>query len=153
MAAFNGQPSRRQQVFLALTPKVTGFLSLLGSAYIIYDCLVRCKHRHTYHRLLVALSVFDIVMTTGLFLSTWPMPADTPGVAFAVGNVHTCAAVGFIETAGTTAVLYNATLSMYYVLRIQAGWMPSQMRRVEPHLHLGPTIFGLSVMVAGACLK
>ena len=155
MAPFNGQTTRGQQVFLALTPKITGFLSLLGSCYIIHDCLVRTprERRHTYHRLLVGLSVADIIMTSGLFLSTWPMPADTQNVAFAVGNVHTCAAVGFLETAGTIAVLYNASLSVYYVLRIKAGWTPSQIKRVEPYIHGVPIVFGFSTMIAGISLK
>ena len=122
MAPFNGQPSRAQQILLALAPKFTGFLSLLGSSYIIYDCLARTKRgRHTYHRLMVGLSVADMTMTTGLFLSTWPMPEDTANVAFAVGNTHTCAVVGFLEQAGVTAVLYNAALSVYYLLRIRQG--------------------------------
>lgn len=154
MAPFNGLPSREQQVFLALTPKLTGCLSLVGSSYIIYDVLLRfpASKRHTYHRLLLGLSVFDILITTGLVTSTWGMPADTQNVAFAVGNAHTCEAVGFLETAGTTAVLYNGSLSVYYLLRIKCGWKATQLTKVEPYLHAVPVLFGCSTMIASLVL-
>lgn len=156
MAPFNGQPSRSQQVLLALAPKFTGFLSLLGSAYILHSVLfvTERERRHTYHRLLVGLSVADIVMTTGLFLSTWPMPVSTPSVAFAVGNTQTCAVVGFMEQAGVTAVWYNASLSVYYWLRIRRGWTSTQIsKRAEPWLHAVPIVFGLATMTAAAALQ
>lgn len=161
MAPFNGVPSQRQQVALALAPKFTASLSICGSSYIIYDCWIRDILRNdegqkgkktTYHRLLVGLSVCDLLMSIGLFTSTWPMPSDTPNVWGASGTVQSCEAIGFLEQMGLAAVMYNASLSVYYLLRIRFGWTPSQTEKVELPLHLVPVIFGLATAIASVKL-
>jgi hypothetical protein len=151
MAPFTGIPSHEQQVALAIAPKITGSLSICGSSYIIYDCLRRKERRErtTFHRLMIGLSISDILMTIGLFTSTWFMPADTPNVYGAIGNVHTCEAVGFVEQWGVAAVMYNASLSIYYLVRIKYGWTPTRIkRRAEPWLHIVPLVFALATSVA-----
>jgi hypothetical protein len=82
MAPFNGLPTPSQQVALAIIPKVTSALSIFGSAYITFDVL-RPKHRRniqSYQRLLVGMSICDLSMSGGIFMSTWPMPRDVPNV-------------------------------------------------------------------------
>jgi hypothetical protein len=151
-----GAPSHRQQVALALAPKFAASLSIFGSLYILYDCSIgvrkqphRPKIASTYHRLLMGLSVCDILMSVGLFTSTWAMPHDTENVWGAHGTVATCEAIGVLEQAGVAAVLYNASLSTYYLLRIRFGWHPFQLNRIEVWLHLAPLLFGLTTMMAG----
>lgn len=157
MAPFNGVPSHNEQVALALAPKFTAFLSILSSSYIIYDCLVVNNRTRlgqtTYHRLMAGLSLCDLLMSSGLFTSTWPMPANTPNVWGAVGTVQSCEAIGFLEQAGVAAVMYNGSLSVYYLLRIRFGWSPRRLIKVEPCLHLVPLIFGLSTMIASLKLN
>ena len=168
MAPFNGIPSERQQITLALAPKFAASLSLLGSSYIIWDILLHKKKRQrrssrhnnnissssssitTYHRLLIGLSVCDLLMSAGLFTTTWPMPVDTTKHVFgAIGTVQTCEAVGFIEQAGVAAVIYNASLSCYYLVRIRYGMAPHVIQsRLEPWMHAVPIVFGLTTMIA-----
>lgn len=156
MAPFTGVPTQQQQIVLAVMPKVSASLSILGSSYIVYDCIFRGqRHKReqtSYHRLLVGLSICDLLMSIGLFTSTWPMPADTPNVWGAVGNVQTCEAVGFIEQAGVAAVMYNASMSTYYLLRIRYGWTPRKIAKVEPFMHAIPLLFGLATMIASLTL-
>jgi len=157
MAPFNGDPSHLQQVALAIVPKITASLSLIGSGYIVFDgwrSKRRTKRdRNTYHRLITGLSICDMVMSMGIFFSTWPMPEGTPNIYGAVGNTRTCTAQGFFEQIGVSAVMYNGSLSTFYYLRVRRGWPLSRIVKAEPWLHAIPLIFGLATMVAGLFLK
>jgi hypothetical protein len=156
MAPFNGIPTHSQQVVLALMPKLAATLSIAGSGYIVFDCFRRrrkTKDQNTYHRLMIGLSLCDLLMSTGLFTSTWPMPKETPHVWGAVGTVESCEAIGFLEQAGVIATMYNGSLSTYYLLRIRYGWTSSQISRVEPWMHAIPLIFGLATMIASLKLN
>ena len=152
MAPFSGIPTEEQQVALAVAPKVSAAFSILGSSYIIVDAtnrLRRCSSKnHTYHRLLIGLSVCDLCMSLGLFTTTWFMPKGTPNVWGAVGTTQTCEAVGFFEQAGLAAVLYNASLSTYYLLRIRFNWTPLRLVKAEYVLHTVPLLLGISTMIA-----
>jgi hypothetical protein len=138
-----------------IAPKISASLSIFGSSYILYDALVRSSNNglSTYHRLMIGLSISDLLMSIGLFTSTLPMPSDTPDVQFAVGNTQKCAAVGFLEQAGVAAVMYNASLSTYYLLRIRYGWPTSKLVQAEKWaLHSIPIVFGLGTMIASLAL-
>ena len=107
MAPFNGIPTPSQQVALAIIPKVTSALSIFGSAYITVDVL-RPKRRlniQSYQRLLVGMSICDLSMSGGIFMSTWPMPREVPNVYGNVGTVQTCSAQGFFEQFGVSTVM------------------------------------------------
>jgi hypothetical protein len=102
---------------------------------------------------MIGLSVCDLLMSAGLFTSTWPMPKDTLNVWGAVGTVQSCEAIGFLEQAGVAATMYNGSLSTYYLLRIRYGWTPSRIARVEPWMHAIPLLFGLATMIASLTLN
>jgi len=105
MAPFNGIPTYEQQVALAIVPKVTSALSIFGSGFITFDALRPHKVRSSYQRLLVGMSICDLSMSGGIFMSTWPMPRDVPNVFGNVGNVRTCTAQGFFEQFGVSTVM------------------------------------------------
>ena len=131
MAPFDGQPTQRQQIALALAPKFAASLSILGSSYIVRDCISASKRKQlVYHRLMLGLCVCDILMSVGLFTSTWPMPSATPNVWGASGTVASCEAVGFIEQAGVSATMYNGSLSIYYLLRVRYNWNQGRLKFV-----------------------
>lgn len=89
--------SRAGQVILAITPKITSSFSIIGSAWIVIEVITqRSKRQNVYNRLLFAMSLFDMLISIFMFMSTWPIPADTEDVAFASGNQHTCTVQGFI---------------------------------------------------------
>ena len=157
MAPFTGEPSYSQQVALAIVPKITSSLSIIGSSYIIFDCVraLRRKRddRNTYRRLMIGISGVDITMSSCFFLSTWPMPRGTPFVFGARGSTQTCTAQGFFAQIGVSSVMYNASLSTYYLLVIRYGWLESRVVHVEPWLHAIPLVFGFATMIVGLCLK
>lgn len=157
MAPFTGVPTDQEQIALAIAPKITAAISILGSSYIIIDAALRLyrssSKNHTYHRLVTGLSVCDLSMSIGLFTSTWPMPRDTPNVWEAVGTTRTCETIGFLEQAGVGAVLYNASLSSYYLLRVRYGWTSNRLIKAEYVLHAIPLLFALSTMIASLALN
>lgn len=132
-----------QQVTLAMVPKVSSVLSLLGSFWIAYEVITGTHGRsvpnrtHPYHRLLLAMSVYDILESFWNFLSTWPIPAGTEGVFGASGTTQTCTAQGFFLTLSVAVPIYNAFLSLYYVLVVNFNMTDTTLkRRVEPGMHL-----------------
>jgi hypothetical protein len=96
--------SRSQQVALAVAPKITAALSMLGSSWIVVEVLTqRTKRENVYNRLLCAMSIVDVITASCYFASTWPIPEGTEGVAFSVGNQNTCITQGFFLQLGIAA--------------------------------------------------
>lgn len=112
--------SQRQQVVLAIVPKVSSTFSLFGSGWILIEVLTDRssvpKRKHPYHRLLLGMSVYDILESIWNFVSTWAIPQGTEGVWDASGTTATCTAQGFFLTLSVAVPIYNAFLSLYYVL-------------------------------------
>lgn len=68
--------SERQQIALAVVPKVSSLFSRFGYVWILVEVLTgnhkptpKCKH--PYHRLLLGMSVYDILESVWNFASTW----------------------------------------------------------------------------------
>jgi G protein-coupled glucose receptor regulating Gpa2 len=146
-----------QQVALAVIPKVSGFVSC-GMSLAIIGTILRDQNRRskTYHRLICGLSVVDCSSSFWLGLSTWPIPRDS-GVLWAVGTPSTCRLQSFFTQAGIGSILYNASLSLYFVLVIKRGWREPQIRKIEAYLHalplawaIGSACVGLGVQAFGS---
>jgi hypothetical protein len=133
--------SSAQKAVLAVIPKITSILSLLGSGWIMVEILTdnsepRPKRRHPYHRLLFAMSAYDVLESAWNFASTWAIPRGTEGVAWALGTTATCSAQGFFLTLSVAVPIYNAMLSLYYVLVINYQCSDTTLeKRVEPAMH------------------
>jgi hypothetical protein len=92
-----------QQVALAVIPKFTGFLSILGSSWIIVEVLTQqTKRENVYNRLLCAMSIVDVTVSIWFFASSWPISEGTEGVAWTVGSGRTCVIQGFFIQMGAT---------------------------------------------------
>jgi hypothetical protein len=139
-------------------PKVTGSLSIIGSAYIVQDVIRNSKKRkrstHTYHRLMLGLSTADIIVSfCGHFLSSWPLPKDS-GIDYAFGSVGTCDATAFFNTIGIFgATLYNCSLTTLFLLQLKYLWTTKRIERIEKWLHIVPWFTGLSFAIAGLAAK
>ena len=128
------------QTAIAVVPKITGSLSMMGSAWILYEVLSdKHKRQSTYHRILLGLSVSDFNKSFWAYLlSSWMMPNSGEYVFFygSVGNLTTCNLQGFMFQLGLATPLYNSALSLYYLLLLKYRWTPLQMaHRMEPYLH------------------
>ena len=76
----------RIRKLIALIPMVTGLLSFLGSSYIVYSLVAtkvgRAKKlQTTFNRLLLALSISDMISSFATCLSQWVFPKEAfPGI-------------------------------------------------------------------------
>jgi G protein-coupled glucose receptor regulating Gpa2 len=138
-----------QSIALAIVPKISGSLSVLFCALIIFT-VARDKNRRskTYHRLLVGISIVDMSSGFWLALSTWPIPKEST-VLWASGNDRTCTLQGFFTNFGITSSFYNTSLSLYFLLVIRYGWKESQIKKIEPFLHVIPLLWGFGTSFAG----
>jgi hypothetical protein len=127
------------------TQRVMGMFSLIGSSYVIQDVLRNeQKRNHTFHRLMVGLSISDVLSSfSAHILSTAPMPKGYQ--MFAVGNIATCDAQGFINTmSGLTIMLYNCSLTTYYLVQLKYNWVNRRIKALEKWLHIVPWSAGLA---------
>jgi hypothetical protein len=128
-----------QRIVLALTPKVSSFLTFLGSSWVIAEIVTsKQKLSHPYHRLLLAMSMYDVVEAMGNFMSTWPIPRHTMfNQVWAFGNQQTCTTQGFVLMLAIAVPIYNAMLALYYMLVINHNFTDRTLRRYfEPTVHI-----------------
>jgi hypothetical protein len=103
----------------------------------------RAKRHHPYHRLLLAMCLYDVTESVWNFLSTWPIPSDTPNRIWASGSRGTCSAQGFFLQVAVAIPIYNAFLAMYYMLVINFQITEvTLVRRVEPIMHIVANVLG-----------
>ena len=120
-----------------IVPKISSVISILASAYIVQSILrSNEKKTMTTHRIVVALSVSDILVSfTAYFLSTWPVPRGT--IFGAVGNDASCFAQGaFNQALACFAMSYNGALALAYLLMARYHWNRNTLRRLEAYLLL-----------------
>ena len=140
---------------IALIPKMTGTLSLLGSCYVVQDVLRSPikRTRSTFHRVMLGLSVLNII--SSLFvgvISTWAMPKGY--FVFAVGSVASCDAVGFFHLLTIFATpIYICSLATYYLVQLKYNWRTEQIKKIEKWFHIAPWSVGIIAAVAGMVTK
>jgi hypothetical protein len=149
-----------QEVALAIVPKFTGGLSMLGSGYIAYEVISNpAKRAKTYHRLVAVMSLVDVLSSFCYFLSTWPMPPGenkswkSPEHFLAAGNDATCTAQGFGIQLGVAIAFFNIVLSLHYLLVIKFHHNEASLRRMEPFMLGIPLAGGLGLSVPGLFLE
>ena len=90
--------SEAKRATVAIVPKISGFLLLCGSSWIIVEVLTSKNKRKTvYNRLLLSMSIMDAAVSITYIASTWPIPRFSPTVVGAFGTVGTCTAQGFFN--------------------------------------------------------
>lgn len=146
-----------QQIALAVLPKFSSIFSLLGSTWIAIEVAYsKSKRSHPYHRMLLAMSLYDIAESIGNFMSTWPIPEDGNGddQKWAIGNTATCSAQGFVLTTAVAVPIYNAFLALYYLLVVNYNVSDRSLRTiVEPTMHGIAFVWGFGTAITSASLR
>ena len=138
--------SDSQAKALAILPHITGTLSLLGSSSILYDILKdrNVKMKRPYCRIMLELSLFDILASSSYALSTIPMPAGT--IYGARGTTQTCTAAGFFIHLSVGSLLFNLMLTIYYTLSGRYKMTDEDFaKKYERYMHATGVVFTLSV--------
>jgi len=133
--------SHKQQVAIALCPKFTAMTSAIASTFIIRDVVQTWRKESsdritTRHRIILGMSVCDVVSSLAWFFTSWPMPKELKYTIWNVGNFKTCTAQGFFTQFAMGTVVYNFCLALYYLLAIRYGWTNRKVaKRLEPFMH------------------
>lgn len=145
--------SEGQFLALALVPVFTAVLSMCGSTLIILDIVYdRQKRRSVYHRIMLVFSFFDLINSLSMGITTLPVPADL-GVLWAIGNDATCNFQGYIaQMGGTACMLYNATLTIYFVQVIRFQKKETQLKKWEWFYHIPPFVVGVGTATTSLAL-
>jgi hypothetical protein len=155
--------SLRQKIILAFSRTITGTLSLLASSCIIYNIFLRYKVERrtgsrntavtTYHRLLLGMSILDVLHSVWAALSTLPVPANS-GAVYGHGTTATCSAQGFFVQLSAATPVYMASLSIYFMLKIRYNVSDVVLReKYEFWLHVVPLVFAFGSASLGVALK
>jgi len=143
MSSFNNS----QLVALAIAPKCSAFLSILGSSYIIVKIVTsKSRRKRVHQRLLAGMSILDAFQSLAHFFSTWPIPAEDTYVKYAIGNNKTCSAQGFFINFNVGVALYHASLSVYYLLVIKYKFQHKRIQKIEMVMHTLPVFY---IIVSG----
>jgi hypothetical protein len=124
----------QQQLAVAIIPRVTGMMSVLGSSFIIFEVLKNPKKRGmAYHLQMLALSIVDFLYSTSWFVYDWPAP-----------DSGWCTARGFLNIlAGTPEAMLNAGVCVYYLFFVYFSWSEEKILRYQRVLIVFPIIWGL----------
>ncbi|KAL7528349.1 hypothetical protein ACHAWF_002525, partial [Thalassiosira exigua] len=132
-------------------------ISLISSSLLIW-ILHKTKDRFstTYHRILLGMSVSDILFSLGNAGFGAVTPSELSYIVWnARGNQATCDASGFLNTIGFFAsLLYSCSVNFYYLFLIRYNKSEAYIRRkVEPWLHAVPASFALVVSVVFVAME
>ena len=109
-----------QEITLSLLQVTSGTLSLVGSAIIIYQVWYSQRHQQSsYGRILLALSLADLVASSSFVLAPFLLPAETSQRIWASGTNTSCNFLGFWTQLAYLAPWYNGMLGLYYYLTIR----------------------------------
>jgi len=130
-------------------PRITGAFSFFGSLAIVYIILAnhQRKLKHPKDRIMLMMSVFDVMASAVFVFSTTAMTSDS-GDNEAMGNSWTCTAEGVCAWLGFAVPLYNSSLNLFYLLVIKYSMTPQRFAaKIEPLLHLVSIAIPLSAAI------
>ena len=144
----------RQEMTLSLLQISSATLSIIGSTIIIYQVWNCERHRRmSYGRILLGLSLADLVASTSFALAPFLLPADTSQRVWASGNNVSCNFLGFWSQLAYLAPWYNGVLGFYYYLTIRWGMMRSAFaKKYEKWIHIFSVGFFFSSALFGSII-
>jgi hypothetical protein len=138
--------SDSQEITLILLQMFSATLSLIGSSVIVFKIL-RSLHRKQpstpYDRIILGLSMCDIVASCTYAVSPFLLPKDTSNRIWAFGNETSCTWLGFLAQLSLFwAIWYNCILSFYYLLTVRFRVKREVFtKKYELWMHLTGAIF------------
>lgn len=139
--------SHPQYVFMVACLWAGSLLNLLGSFTLLYS-VCRKRQNSVYHRLLAAMSLFEIGNALNWIVLPFMDPRGTPGLYWAIGNTTTCSISGFLVVGLLLPTwMYSAYLSVYFLLVINYSWTE---KRISKCLEVPAFLLAIGVSLGGA---
>jgi hypothetical protein len=131
--------SEARQIAVALTHSGSGILSVCGSSLIFSSLLVQSRRNQKkfrpFQRLLLGLTIYDLLHTLAVSFSTLPVRADAD-VWGAHGTIATCTAQGFFQQQAQAGFIYNSAMALYFLAVVRYGLKDNQIVRYEKYFHI-----------------
>lgn len=142
-----------EQMVLLIVPKCVAFCSTFGSTMIISQ-IVRNRPNRTQmqQQIVLGLSIVDVCVSVTWLFNNFFQPEWSP-LYYPLGNQGSCSTQGFFVQFMIAGVLYNATLSLYYLAVIKYNYSERKLKKWKRHVHVIPLSFGLATAVTGLALK
>jgi len=144
-SSWEGDLSPAQHGVLYSVGEISCLLSLAGSLCVIH--LARHNLHDIYNRLLLGMSIGDLIVSMTMLLQPFLVPGPLPDGAWAGGTTETCSALGFGMRFPLAVSLYNSFLSCYFLRRVSRQKKRGVSVIVEGFGHvmafLIPTVFGI----------
>ena len=138
-----------QELSLVVTSTYSSALSFTGSSLIIY-LLSKTSTKCVYNRLMMAMSIFDLINSFFLLIHPFLLPQDG-GQVWSLGNDETCSMLGFFVQLGNAVPLYNVSLNTYFLLTVVYGMNELKIKKwVEPAMHACSILYPLITASVGA---
>eukprot|EP00980_Cylindrotheca_fusiformis_P021848 scaffold8682_cov122-Cylindrotheca_fusiformis.AAC.5 len=145
------QPSDSQQKVISILVIPSSILSFIGSSLIVHCVRNEKQKRSPYRRLMLALSICDIISTIGYIFHPFLGPTDIPyAYVWAFGNSATCTFMGALLQISFSAHWYAGALSFYFLSTVRFGTREATFsKKYERWIHIIILLFSLSTAVAG----
>jgi hypothetical protein len=144
--------SEARQIAVALTHSGAGMLSFFGSGLIFSSLIVQSwrnqKTFRPFQRLLLGLTIYDLMHSLAVSFTTLPVRADAD-VWGAMGNVATCTAQGFFQQQAQAGFIYNSAMAVYFLAVIRYGLKDAQIVRYEKYFHITTFVVFEALAITG----
>jgi hypothetical protein len=143
----------QQRNAFAYIPCVLAPFSLAGCILIllsIFRTRQMSHHLRTYHRLMLGMSIFGIMLYLSLSLGPLPVPEAAWPYGGAHGNRASCTFQAILRQMGYGTYAYHAMFILNYLLAIRYNLEKKVIsRRVEPLMHFIPIGYHVSTTILG----
>ena len=142
---------------MVILTRIMGILSFMGSLYVVIGLTWKRSKRiknmkSTFNRLLLILSIFDMISSIAFFFANWPIPASPPNDGMYDGQVYisqkawdsrypgsktidskaACSTQGFFIHFGILGSTFaTGFIALQTLLMVRYSWTERQMRKAE----------------------
>jgi len=131
-----------------VVPIIVASVSFISSAFIIL-IIWKSRRNTSYHRIMSFMSIWEMVRSLCIAMSTLPMPKDViyPYYGQSLGSVKTCEVQAFLVLfAGGMTISTSAFLNVYYLLPIRYYVQEETLKKyLEPLFLIGNIAVSLVV--------
>ena len=126
----------------AIVPMISGSISWISSCALILTILKsRQRLSVTFHRIMVVMSLSDLISSFAISLGAIPCPVYS-NLWLSSGNKASCEVQGFFGAFMMTTPLFNGMLCIHFLLSIKYGVSANIRKAIDPFLIIIPLIWG-----------
>ena len=106
------------------------------------------RHGDLYHRILVLLSSYDLILTSTLLLQPWLIPKEN-GYPWSFGTTASCSMMGFFMRFTVAVAITNAYLSLFFMMKLIYAKKDIELVKYETPCFLLSFLIPISLGIGG----